>query len=112
MISKGHNVRNYWINDFVSLFLAALGVHCYPWAFCSCSECGLLSSCGSQASHCGDFSGCSIQALERGLNFPEACGIFLDQGSNPCPLHLQPNSYPLYHQGSPKETIIIDENKF
>ena len=34
----------YWINDFVSLFLAALGVHCYPWAFCSCSECGLLSS--------------------------------------------------------------------
>ena len=29
-----------------------------------------------------------------------ACGIFLDQGLNPCPLHWQAYSYPL-HQGSP-----------
>ena len=27
--------------------------------------------------------------------------IFLYQGSNPCPLHSQVNSYPLYHQKSP-----------
>ena len=30
-----------------------------------------------------------------------ACGIFLDQGSNPCPLHWQVESQPLDHQESP-----------
>ena len=30
-----------------------------------------------------------------------ACGIFPDQGSNPCPLHWQADSKPLCHQGSP-----------
>ena len=30
-----------------------------------------------------------------------ACGIFPDQGSNPCPLHWQADSSPLRHQGSP-----------
>ena len=42
-----------------------------------------LSNCGSRAS-------CSA-----------ACGIFPDQGSNPCPLHWQADSQPLRHQGSP-----------
>ena len=30
-----------------------------------------------------------------------ACGIFPDQGSNPCPRHSQADSQPLRHQGSP-----------
>ena len=30
-----------------------------------------------------------------------ACGIFPDQGWNPCPLHWQADSQPLRHQGSP-----------
>ena len=30
-----------------------------------------------------------------------ACGIFPDQGSNPCLLHWQADSQPLHHQGSP-----------
>ena len=30
-----------------------------------------------------------------------ACGIFPDQGSNPCPLHWQADSQPLHHLGSP-----------
>ena len=30
-----------------------------------------------------------------------ACGIFPDQGSNPCPLYWQADSQPLRHQGSP-----------
>ena len=30
-----------------------------------------------------------------------ACGIFPDQGSNPCPQHWQADSQPLRHQGSP-----------
>ena len=35
------------------------------------------------------------------LSCSVACGIFLDQGSNPCPLHWQADSQPLHHQGSP-----------
>ena len=34
-------------------------------------------------------------------SFSTACGIFPDQGSNPCPLHWQADSQPLCHQGSP-----------
>ena len=36
-----------------------------------------------------------------GLGCSAACGIFLDQGSNLCPLHWQADSYPLHHKGSP-----------
>ena len=35
-----------------------------------------------------------------------ACGIFPDQGSNPCPLHWQADSQPLRHQGSPIHEIL------
>ena len=38
------------------LFLTMESLHCYVWPFSSCGEWGLLSSCGTQASHCG---GCS-----------------------------------------------------
>ena len=31
--------------------------------------------------------------MVHGLRCSEACGIFLDQGSNPCPLHWQADSY-------------------
>ena len=30
-----------------------------------------------------------------GLSCPAACGIFMDQGSNLCPMHWQADSYPL-----------------
>ena len=35
-----------------------------------------------------------------------ACGIFPDQGLNPCPLHWQADSQPLHHQGSPRERFL------
>ena len=35
-----------------------------------------------------------------GLSCSEACGIILDQGWNPCPLHWRADSLPLSHQGS------------
>ena len=35
-----------------------------------------------------------------------ACGIFPDQGSNPCPLHWQADSQPLRHQGSPEQAFL------
>ena len=39
--------------------------------------------------------------MAHGLSCSAACGIFPDQGSNPCPLHWQADSQPLRHQGSP-----------
>ena len=36
-----------------------------------------------------------------------ACGIFPDQGSNPCALHWQADSQPLRHQGSPLLVILM-----
>ena len=39
----------------------------------------------------------------HGLSCSAACGIFPDQGSNPCPLHWQADSQPLRHQGSPTD---------
>ena len=42
--------------------------------FFSCSEQGLLSSFGAQASHCGGFCCCSSQALEHRLS---NCGVWV-----------------------------------
>ena len=65
---------------------------------------------GVQATHCRGFSCCGTWALKHRLSscsrvprlgFSMACGTFLDQGSNQCPLYRQGDSYPLDHQGSP-----------
>ena len=67
--------------------MAAPSLHC-------CSQ--ALSSCRAWAPHCQGLS-CGARALGHGLG---SCGshrlccsavggIFLDQGSNPCPLHWQ-----------------------
>ena len=45
-----------------------------------------------------------------------ACGIFPDQGSNPCALHWQADSQPLRHQGSPHynflKTVLLNYNLY
>ena len=59
---------------------------CGVWAYC-----GVLSCCGARALGCTGFSrcgSCSQQlqlkcSLVHSLSFPMACGIYLDQGSNP-----------------------------
>ena len=53
----------------------------------------LLRSTGSR--HAGS------AIVADGPSCSVACGIFPDQGSNPCPLHWQADSQPLRHQGSP-----------
>ena len=87
---------------------------CGPWALEH-----RLSSCGARSSHCGGFSFHRAGALgtrvsvvvargpvvvarglwstgsvvvAHGLGCSAACGIFPDQGSNPCPLHWQADS--------------------
>ena len=74
------------------------------WALSSCGERGILSHRGAWTSHCDGFSFCAVQALECAPSVAEAprlqstgtivvphvlccstaCGIFLDQGLNPC----------------------------
>ena len=60
----------------------------------------LLRSTGSRRT--------SSAIVAHGPSRSAACGIFPDQGSNPCPLHWQADSQPLRHQGSPQNTIIND----
>ena len=46
-------------------------------------------------------------AVAHGPSCSAACGIFPDQGSNPCPLHRQADSQPLRHQGSPSVCFFV-----
>ena len=114
----------YFEDSFLNLFiyfyyyyyyLAALGLCCCARAFSSCGEWWLLFHCGARASLCSGFSCCRAQALgtrasvvvTHGLNCSVACGIFPDQGSNPCPLYWQAilNQAPLGK--SPLRTVDI-----
>ena len=82
-------LRNFF---FSNIFLPVLGLHCCAQAFCSCSEQGLLSGCSTWASRCGGFScfgGWVSVVAGSQFSCPVACGIFLDQRSNPYPLHWQ-----------------------
>ena len=45
--------------------------------------------------------------VAHGPSCSAACGIFPDQGSNPCPLHWQADSQPLRHQGSPVDFLMM-----
>ena len=73
------------------------------------------SGCCAQVSHCGFFSCCRTWALglmgsivaAHELSCSVACGIFLNQGSNPYLLHWQADSLPLSHQGSPLCAFLI-----
>ena len=85
------------INLFIYLFifgcigslLAASGGYSSLW--CTGFSLGgfSLRSTGSRRT---GFSSCGPWALEHRLSCSAACGIFLDQGSNPCPLHSQVDS--------------------
>ena len=51
------------------------------------------------------FNSCGIQLL---LSCSMSCGIFPDQGSNPCLLHWQANSVSVCHQGSSSQSFKIE----
>ena len=93
-----------------------LGLHCFPWTFSSCGKRGLvfvsvegllIEAASLIVEHSS--RACGLQQLQHmvsvgmahRLSGPSACGTFLDQGSNLCPLHWLVDSYPLGHQGSP-----------
>ena len=74
------------------------------WVFVAARRLSLVAVSGGYsllwASYCGGSSCCRAQALgvravvvAPGLSCSAACGIFPDQGSNPCPLHWQADSF-------------------
>ena len=117
---RGQTMHSFFFFFLIILLLAVLGLRCCTGAFSSCSKRGLLFvvvrvlliavaslCCGAQALGtrasvlvARGLSSCSSRALERRLsscgthrlNCSVACGIFPDQGSNPCPLHWQVDS--------------------
>ena len=68
--------------------------------------CGLqeLWCAGSVVVARGLWSAGSVVVV-HGLRCSAVCGIFPDQGSNPCPLPWQTDSQPLRHQGSPTSHV-------
>ena len=100
-------IRSFKIYLFIYLWLC--------WVFVSVRGLSLVvASGGHSSSRCAGLS-LSHPLLLRSTGFRRAgsvivahgpscsaaCGIFPDQGSNPCPLHWQADSQPLRHQGSP-----------
>ena len=85
------------------------------WVFVSVQGLSLVAACGGHSSsRCADLSlsrplllrstgsrRTGSVVVAHGPSRSAACGIFPDQGSNPCPLHRQADSQPLHHQGSP-----------
>ena len=115
LFTHSHIVNHSCCSNFLFLFknfylfhsfLAVLGLHWCMWDFSSCREQGILSSLGlpsssgAQASPCGGFSCCRLQALgtqasvavAHGFSCSIACGTFPDQGLNLCSLHWQEDS--------------------
>ena len=97
---------------FIYLFIGCIGSSLLCAGFLQLQRAGVTLRYSARASHCGGFSCCGARALgawasvvvARGLqsagsvivahrlSCSMACGIFPDQGSNPCPLHWQADS--------------------
>ena len=101
---------------FVCLFLFFLFIYFWLcWVFVSVRGLSpVAASRGHSSSQCAGLSPSRPLLLRstgsrradsvvvvHGPSCSAACGIFPDQGSNPCPLHWQADSQPLCHQGSP-----------
>ena len=96
----------------IFLFMAVLGLHFCVRAFFSCGKQGplFIAVRGPLTIAASLFAEHSLQmrrlsSVAHGPRCSVACGIFPDQGSNPCPLHWQADSQPLRHQGSPLSTF-------
>ena len=111
----------YWIRFFFFLRNSFIYLFIYLWlcwVFVSVQGLSVVAASGGHSS-----SGCTGLSLSRPLLLrstgsrcagsvvvahrpsclvaPRQCGIFPDQGSNPCSLHWQADSQPLCHQGIP-----------
>ena len=116
------------------LFLAVLSLYCFTGfplvvgsrGYSLAVVCGLLIAMPSlilelsSALGCVGFSRYSAWAqylwllgsraqtsivVTHGVSYAIACGIFPDQGSNPCPLHWRIDPLPLSYQGNPANLL-------
>ena len=84
--------------------MAVLGPRFCARAFSSCGKQGPLFIAVRGPRYRGlSLRGTGSAIVAHGPSCSAACGIFPDQGSNPCPLHWQADSQPLCHQGSPRK---------
>ena len=83
----------------LSLVVASGGLSSSRWAGLSLSR--------PLSSRCTGSRSAGSEIVAHGLSCSAACGIFPDQGSNPCPLHWQADSQPLRHQGSPTLSFTV-----
>ena len=103
---------NKFIYLFIYLIFGCIGSSLLHAGFLQLLRAGATLCCGAWASRCGGFSYCRARALgtwvsavvahrlqsaasvvvAHGLSCSGACGIFPDQGLNPCPLHWQVDS--------------------
>ena len=118
-----------FINSFIYLFIFKI-ILCFLfiyfwlcWVFVSVWGLSLVAASGGHSSsRCAGLSlswplllgspgsrRAGSVVVAHGPSCSTACGIFPDQGSNPCPLHWQADSQPLRHQGSPNSFIFKAE---
>ena len=106
---------NSYLHGFFFLIFIYLFIYLWLcWVFVSVRGLSLVAASGGHSSsRCAGLS-LSRPLLLRSTGFRRAgsvvvahgpscsaaCGIFPDQGSNPCPLYWQADSQPLHHQGS------------
>ena len=122
-INEGDSFFFFFLEGVVYLFIYLFIYLWLCWVFVSVQGLSLVAASGGHSS-----SRCAGLSLSRplllwstgsrragsvvvahGRSCSAACGIFPDQGSNPCPLHWQADSQPLRHQGSPR--VILDLTK-
>ena len=109
----------FFLKELLYLFIYLFIYLWLCWVFVSVRGLSLVAASGGHSS-----SRCAGLSLSRSLllrstgsrragsvvvahgpSCSAACGIFPDQGSNPCPLHWQADSQPLRHQGSPQSVL-------
>ena len=124
---RSGRLQLFFFEIFIYLFMAVLGLFFFKlfiylfiyfwlcWVFVSVRGLSLVvASGGHSSSRCAGLSlsrplllwstssrRAGSVVVAHGPSCSAACGIFPDQGSNPCPLHWQADSQQLRHQGSP-----------
>ena len=92
----------FWVFNAVrglSLAAVSLGFHFSAWA-------SLVQSAGFRARRPQSLKIKGSVVVDSGLSCSGACGIFPQQGLNPCFLHRQADSYSLYPQGHPCKSFL------
>ena len=110
----------FWWTVFLTFFKKILFIYLFIylwlcWVFVSVRGLSLVAASGGHSSsRCAGLSlawplllrstgsrRAGSVVVAHGPSCSAACGIFPEQGSNPCPLHWQADSQPLRHQGNP-----------